>query len=100
VDTLLFKTIYTLQEDVDVAIQTNISGITFGWHFMDFKIDDTEEYTHYQYGAKSVSSYLLFCEYQGTASDGGLNHKVIDFWRQNLFDIVAAKYSATREVEH
>ena len=88
-------------KDVDVAISNyNISGITL-WHFMDFKThDDTENNTHCDYVPEK---YPPICSYinasAGVNRPGGLNHKgVIDFWRRKkpIYDIVAAKYNATR----
>lgn len=90
-----------ISADVDVAIQNaNISGITL-WHFMDFKtFDNTENNTHCDY---IPNQYPPTCAYINASAEirrpGGLNHKgVVGFWRRKkpIFDIVAAKYNATR----
>ena len=92
-----------ISQDVDTALANhNISGITL-WHFFDFKTaDSTENNTHCEY---IPNVYPPTCAYIDVSNGrpGGENHKgVIDFWRREkpAYDVVAAKYNATKKTSN
>jgi beta-glucuronidase len=95
--TLAYQT-QIIEADVEVGIDnSNISGITL-WHLFDFKAGD-QNHTACPYIPNVYPPTCSYINVSQSSRPGGENHKgSIDFWRRKkpIFDIVAAKYNATK----
>jgi beta-glucuronidase len=95
--TLAYQT-KIIEADVEVGLgNSNISGMTL-WHLFDFKAGD-QNHTACPYIPNVYPPTCSYINVSQSSRPGGENHKgSIDFWRRKkpIFDIVAAKYNATK----